>query len=119
LVVALRTVLADLLAELAVAQEIDELGAQEQADEQRGGATEEDAAHQRPCAAASFSATRSSPTPSSRSTPRSAACRPTSRCSRGESGPSSSMSPSTATRLAGAVPARSSIAARMDIGLAL
>ncbi len=80
---ALRAVLADLLAELALAQELDELRAEEDADEQRRGAPEENPAHQdrpgpasrasaeAPAASAragsrpppSPSATRSSPTP--------------------------------------------------------
>ncbi len=42
---ALGAVLADLLAELALAQELDELRAQEDADQQGGHAAEDDAAH--------------------------------------------------------------------------
>ena len=62
-VVLLRALLADLLAELALAQELDELRREEDADEQRGGAADEDLAHQPPPRAASASATTSSPTP--------------------------------------------------------
>ena len=47
LMVALGAVLADVLAELALAQELDELRAQEDADEQRGGAPEQNPPHQR------------------------------------------------------------------------
>ena len=43
--VPLRAVLADVLAELALAQELDELRAQEDADQQRGGAADENPAH--------------------------------------------------------------------------
>ncbi len=45
--VALRPVLADVLAELTLAQELDEAGAEEQADEQRRRAAEQDPPHQR------------------------------------------------------------------------
>ena len=59
------------------------------------------------------------PTVTSTSTPRSRACAPISSWKRRSSGPSSSMSPSTATRRPAAVAASSSSAARIDIGLAL
>ncbi len=68
-VVALRALLADVLAELALAQELDELRAQEDADQQRGRAGDQDRApsalprRRAPASAASASATRSSPTP--------------------------------------------------------
>ena len=81
--VALRAVLADLLAELALAQELDELRAEEDADQQRGRAAEQNPAHSAlprpgarrqhrgriaigragPRSAASVAATRSRPTP--------------------------------------------------------
>src|ERR1019366_6571264 len=48
LMVALRSVLADLLPELTLAQELDELGAEKDADQQRGGAPEENLAHSAP-----------------------------------------------------------------------
>src|SRR5205823_6484223 len=66
LVMALRALLADVLAELAHAQERDELRAEEDADEQRRRARDEDLPHQRrptgsvPCSAW---ATTSRPTP--------------------------------------------------------
>ena len=61
----------------------------------------------------------SGPTVTSTSTPPAPAWAPISSWKRASSGPSSSMSPSTATRLPGADAARSSRAARIDIGLAL
>src|SRR6185312_3772692 len=176
-VMALRPLLADVLPELALADERDELRAQEDADEQRGGPRDQHAPHQRaassaaavaPSSAASAATTTSRPTPreaftstvspartsfgtsvaacaasartcssraspnasaiprlrgptaTSRSTPLAAACPPISAWKRASSDPSSSMSPSTATlRPSPAVAARSSRAARMDIGLAL
>ena len=57
----LRPVVADVLAELAPADELDELRREEDADEERGGAADQDLAHQ-PASARSV-ATRSSPTP--------------------------------------------------------
>src|SRR4051794_4016987 len=164
LVVALGALFADELAELAGAQERDELRRQEDADEQRGGARDEDLAHQAR-AFSSACATTSRPTPrepftstvspgSSRSGTRSAAARassawttspsnaspmwrasaptvtststpavraraPASSWKRTSSGPSSSMSPRTATRRPFADAARSSSAARIDMGFAL
>ena len=61
---AFRTLLADVLPELARADERDELRAQEDADQQRGGPRDQHAAHQPASAAcASASATASRPTP--------------------------------------------------------
>src|SRR5262249_31333648 len=60
-VVLLGALLADVLAELALAQEGDELGGQEDADQQRGRPGDEDLAHHP--AACSASVTTSSPTP--------------------------------------------------------
>src|ERR1019366_6567337 len=56
----LRAVIANVLAELAPAQELDELRREEDADQQGGGAADQDLCHQRP---ASASATRSRATP--------------------------------------------------------
>ena len=61
--VALGALLADELAELAVAQERDELRRQEDADEQRRRARDEDLAHQAPAAARMPAETASRPTP--------------------------------------------------------
>ena len=139
-VVALRPLLADVLAELALAQERDELRRQEDADQQRGGARDQDLTHgpapprrspgrsrarpsrarRRPGAtsrrdergrlgrvggdvrprrrtprASPPTAARRRPARQRRTTPRSA---PISRCASSSPGPSSSMSPSTATR---------------------
>src|SRR5215218_5649874 len=63
-VVLLRAFLADPLAELAPAQELDELGREEDADQQRRRPADEDLAHQRfSSSAASAWATTSRPTP--------------------------------------------------------
>src|SRR6202042_867945 len=58
--VSLRPVVAHMLAELPLAQELDELRREEDANEQGGGAADENASHQD---AARSSATRSSATP--------------------------------------------------------
>ena len=65
--VALGSLLADVLAELAPAQELDELGAEEQAQQQRGGSRDQDApgdgAHQTRTPAASARHTELEPDP--------------------------------------------------------
>ena len=139
-VMALGAFLADRLTELALAQERDELRRQEDADEQRGGARDQDLTHRARASATVSSpiprdaftsttspgphqpgdaakpprrrrrprATRprttrgtrrdSGPTATRTSTPVDAAYAPISRCASTSPAPSSSMSPSTATR---------------------
>src|SRR5205814_8701795 len=65
LVVALRSLGTDVLTEFPLAQERDELGAEEDADEQRGGPRDQYASHQEaaPAPADSASTTTSRPTP--------------------------------------------------------
>src|SRR2546423_2467146 len=75
--VSFGALLADVLAELPLAQELDELGAQEDADQQRRGAAEEDAAHQlrRAPAAGAASLARALARPTSARAPSASATR--------------------------------------------